>query len=260
MVFGDSGVFAREVRTASEDWRIWTSNDGAEITARLVLADATWVTLERDDGREFIVGINRLSTEDRVYIERVVNRIIFDHGLSDETREEILPDVENLIRNGDWSLGERYWDGDFEVSDGVLRLIPGEEVRYAFQDLRLKKLSERTLYKIRFRYRYNTDFLRWNSIHANGAARSGIQVKLGYCDRDGRLRIGSGRSFPKEADIPSDAAATFSEWHEFSNTISVEEADEQNRRYDVMLTFECKHGEGFMEIDDLILTEVGEVN
>ena len=255
-VFSQTGVEAREVLTFGEDWRTWTSNDGKEIKAKMISVDADWVTLERDDGRTFILDIERLSPSDKKHIERVVDRIIFDHGLPDEVREEVLPKSGNLIRNGDFFLEKRYWNGDFEILDGFLRLIPSEEIRYTFQDLRSKKLNEYTRYKIRFRYRCSPEFLRWNARNMTPPARSIVHVHLGYGDEDGRIRIGTGIPVPRKVSVDPGQDAKISKWQEFSSVIGVKESNEYNSRYDIMLSFRCNPGKGFVDIDDVVLTEV----
>jgi len=55
---------------ASEDVRVWTSSEGAEVRASLVSADGSSVVLRLESGREAEVAMSRLSEADLRYVER----------------------------------------------------------------------------------------------------------------------------------------------------------------------------------------------
>ncbi len=54
---------------AAEEVRIWTDLEGRTIEARLLSAEGDAVTIRRTDGRVFTFSIERLSPEDRAYVE-----------------------------------------------------------------------------------------------------------------------------------------------------------------------------------------------
>ena len=61
--------------SAQQQYRTWTSANGAKLQARILGFDGAKVTIERSDKQKFVFPLNLLSSADQAYVRQVAGRL-----------------------------------------------------------------------------------------------------------------------------------------------------------------------------------------
>ena len=68
-------VFCAGLLSAQQQYRTWTSANGAKLQARMLGFDGAKVTIERSDKQKFVFPLNLLSSADQAYVRQVAGRL-----------------------------------------------------------------------------------------------------------------------------------------------------------------------------------------
>ena len=68
-------LFCAGLLSAQQQYRTWTSANGAKLQARMLGFDGAKVTIERSDKQKFVFPLNLLSSPDQAYVRQVAGRL-----------------------------------------------------------------------------------------------------------------------------------------------------------------------------------------